>query len=116
VKTKDRLFGCLMFLGGFGHGIGSYQVYKDQPMSLLWALSYSFATFLLAAVNLLRTGRNHDHALAWISLAGCMVQIGFAVWFGFLIGNPLDFRPFANAIIALVLAGFSLRSAMQVRS
>lgn len=103
----DRLFGCLMFLGGIGHGIGSYQFYKSQPMNLLWALSAFFATFLLAALNLLRTGRPGDRLLAWSSFVGCLLQAGFAVTFGRLIGNMLDFRPLVSAIIALVLAAFS---------
>jgi hypothetical protein len=113
MRILDRLFGGLMFLGGIGHGIGSYQFYKNQPMNLLWALSASFATFLLAAINLLRTGHRGNPALAWISFAGCLVQIGFAVSFGLLIGNVFDFRPSATAIIAFVLAAFSLRSATQ---
>jgi hypothetical protein len=113
MKTIDRLFGCLMFLGGIGHGIGSYQFYKLQPTNLLWALSASFATFQLAALNLLRTGRPGDRSLAWTCFAGCLVQVGFAVTFGRLIGNMLDFRPFVTAILALVLAAFSLRGALQ---
>jgi|SRR5690349_7242051 hypothetical protein len=115
MKTLDRVFGCLMFLGGVGHGLGSYQFYKSQPMNLLWALSASFATFLLAALNLLRTGRPGDRSLAWTSFVGCLVQVGFAVCFGLLIRNMLDFRPLVTAIIALVLAAFSLRSAVQQR-
>lgn len=115
MKMLDRLFACLMFLCGIGHGIGSYQFYKSQPMNLLWALSASFATFLLAALNLLRTGRPGDRSLAWISFVGCLVQAGSAVCFGRLIGNMLDFRPLVTGIVALVLAAFSLRSAMQER-
>jgi hypothetical protein len=58
-------------------------------------------------------GTDRDRTLAWVSLAGCIVQIGFAVSFGSLVANVLDFRPLATAIIALVLAAFSLRSARQ---
>jgi len=101
-----------MILGGVGHGMGSYKAYSDDPMALLWALSASFAVFLLAAMNLLRAGRKGDHALAWISFAGCLAQGGFALWFGLLIGNVFDFRPLGNLIIALALAVFSLRSAL----
>ena len=49
-----------MLLGGVGHGVGSYQSYKNQPMNLLWALSASSSAFLLAAVNLLRAGRPEE--------------------------------------------------------
>lgn len=116
MKMLDRFFGALMFLGGIGHGIGSYQFYRQQPMNLLWALSASFAVFLLAAVNLVRAGRAGDHALAWISFAGCLVWAGFAVSFGLLIGNVFDFRPLTNTLVALILAAFSLRSALQTPS
>lgn len=113
MRMLDRAFGCLLMLGGVGHGIGSYKAYKDEPMSLLWALSASFAIWLLAAVNLLRAGRVRDHALSWISFAGCLAWIGLAAWFGMLIGNMLDFRPLGNLIITVVLAAFSLRSALR---
>ena len=116
MKALDRVFGCLLFLGGIGHGLGSYQAYKNQPMALLWALSASFALWLLAAVNLLRAGRTADRALGWISFAGCIVWIAFVLWFGTLIGNFLDFRPLVNLIITLALAGFSLRSALRSTS
>lgn len=116
MKAIDRIFGCLLLLGGIGHGFGSYAAYKDQPMSLLWALSASFAVFLLAGINLLRAGRIGDTALNWISFAGCIVWIGFAICFGRLIGNMLDFRPLINLTVTLVLAAFSLKSARMKKS
>jgi hypothetical protein len=116
MKALDRVFGCLMILGGMGHAMGSYRAYSNQPMALLWALSASFAVFLLAAINLLRAGRRGDGTLAWISLGGCVGQMGFALWFGLLIGNVFDFRPMGNLIITLALAMFSLRSALAPRA
>lgn len=113
MKTVERVFAGLMLLGGIGHGLGSYRAYSQDPMTLLWALSFSFAVFLLAGVNLLRVDRPDDRGLAWLSLAGCLVQIGFALSFGRLIGNELDFRPLVNCIVAAVLAIFSLRSALR---
>jgi hypothetical protein len=112
MRALDRVFGCLLILGGLGHGFGTYGAYSSQPMVLIWALSASFAIWLLAAVNLLRAGRKGDRALSWISFAGCLVWIGFAIWFGVLIGNMLDFRPLGNVIITGALALFSLRSAL----
>jgi len=112
MKTLDRAFGVLLFLGGIAHGMGSYRAYNRDPMILLWALSASFAVFLLAGVNLLRVGRPSDRALAWVSLAGCLVWAGFALWFGELLGNVLDFRPLVNCLIAVVLAVFNARSAL----
>lgn len=116
MKLIDRLFGCLMFLGGIGHGFGSYMAYKNDHITLLWAWSTSFAVFLLAAVNLLRAGREGDRPVAWISMAGCLVWIGFVVWFARLLGNPLDFRPLINLIIAAVLTGFSVRSLLRANA
>jgi hypothetical protein len=56
-------------------------------------MSASFATFLLAAINLLRAGSTGDCALAWLSFAGCLMQVVLAVSFAFLNGNVFDFRP-----------------------
>jgi hypothetical protein len=67
------------------------EFYQNRPMNLLWALSASFASFLLAAVNLLRAGRMDDRPLAR--------QIGFAVSFGLPIREVFDFRPIANATV-----------------
>jgi hypothetical protein len=116
VNVVDRVFGWLMVLGGIGHGLGSYKAYSKDPMTLLWALSASFAVFLLAAMNLLRAGGQADPRLAWICAAGCVVQIGFALRFGVLIGNVFDFRPLINAIVALILFTFSVRTALQARA
>lgn len=113
MKPLDRVFACLLILGGIGHGLGSYKAYSKDPMALLWALSASFAVFLLAAVNLLRVGREGDRPLAWISTVGCVVWIGFVLWFGRLIGNLLDFRVLVNLIITVALAFFSLRGAVK---
>jgi hypothetical protein len=116
MNAVDRGFGCLMVLGGIGHGLGSYKAYGKDPMTPLWALSASFAVFLLAAMNLLRAGRKAGRRLAWICATGCAVWIGFALWFGARIGNVFDLRPLVNAIIALVLCLFSVRTAVQARA
>ena len=113
MKAIDRTFGFLLAIGGILHGFGSWAAYHGQPMALLWALSASFAVLLLAAVNLLRAGRTGDRALAWVSFAGCLVWIGFAVCFGILIGNVFDFRPLIHLVLIVVLAGFSVRSAVR---
>jgi hypothetical protein len=116
MKILDRLFGCLLILGGIGHALGASKAYANQPVNLLWALSTSFSIFLLAAFNLLRVSRPNDRALAWISFVGCLVWIGFVVWFGVLIGNLFDFRVLVNFIVTLVLAIFSLRSVLKSAS
>ena len=113
MRVLDRMFGCLLFLGGIGHGLGSYLAYRNDRMVLLWAWSASLAVFLLAAVNLLRAGRNGDRSLGWISFVACLAWISFALWFGRLIENVFDPRPLGNALITLVLAVFSLRTVLR---
>jgi len=113
VKIVDRIFGAVLFLGGFGHGAGSYLAYRTQPMTLLWAWSASLAIFLLAAVNLLRSWRPRDRALAWICVLGCLLQAGFVVAFGHLIRNMLDVRVAVNLILNLGLAAISVQTVLQ---
>lgn len=112
MKTFDRVLGWLLFLGGIGHGLGSLKAYGHSPELLLWAECTTLAGWFLAALNLLRAGRPTDRSLAWVSFAGCLGWAVFAVAFGRLIENMLDFRALINLILALVLAGFSLRTAL----
>lgn len=116
MKIVDRAFGYLLGLGGILHGIGSWAAYHRQPAMLLWALATSFAVLLLAAINILRSARPGDDALAWISFAGCLIWIGFVLWFGAILGNFFDFRPLTHLVLTLVLAGFSLRAALPSRA
>jgi len=112
MKIVDRIFGWILALGGIGHGMGALQAYAHRPDLLLWAESATLAGWLLAALNLLRSGRPNDHALAWVSFAGCLGWLVFVIAFGKLIGNFLDFRPLIQCIVTLALIGFSLRSAL----
>jgi hypothetical protein len=107
VKIIDRTLSALMFFGGIGHSFGSYMAYSKEPMTLLWAWSASLAMFLLASANLLRASRPGDRSLAWICLLGCLVQAGFVVGLGRLLGNMLDFRVVVNLIVSLGLAVLS---------
>lgn len=112
MKTVDRIFAVILILGGIGHSFGVYLGYKHDPMTMLWALSASVLVFLVAAINLLRSGRTNDRPLAWIAFAGSLVWAGFAFTFGVLIGNVFDFRPLWHAIAGLALAAFSLKAAL----
>jgi hypothetical protein len=112
MKTVDRVFGWLLFLGGIGHGLGCLKAYGHSPELLLWSECATLAGWLLAGLNLLRVGRPADRALAWVSFAGCLAWVVVAVVFGQLIENMLDFRPLINLILALALAAFSLRTAL----
>jgi hypothetical protein len=112
MKIVDRVFAWILVLGGLGHGLGSYLGYRHEPVTMLWALSTSALGILVAALNLLRSGRTNDRPLAWIAFAGSLACASVGIAFGILIGNIVDFRAMWHAISALVLAGFSLNSAL----
>jgi hypothetical protein len=102
-------------VGGIGHGFGSFLGYKHEPVTMLWALSVTVLTLLVAAINLLRSGRTNDRPLSWIAFSGSLACAVSAFTFGILIGNVLDFRPLTHGIAALALAAFSLKSALSAR-
>ena len=112
MRIVDRIFAVILILGGIGHGLGSYLGYKHEPITMLWALSVTVLTILVAAINLLRSGRTNDRPLAWIAFAGSMACAVSAFTFGVLIGNVFDFRPLWHTIAALALAAFSLKAAL----
>ena len=109
LKTIDRAFGGLLFLAAAGHTLGSVQAYRSTE--LIWALCASLFAVLLAATNLLRVNRPEDRSLAWIAFAGSAVWVIVALAFNLSIGNAVDPRGLTHAVIAIVLAVFSLRVA-----
>jgi hypothetical protein len=113
MKTIDRILAWILVLGGLGHGAGSYLGYRHEPLTMLWALSASLFSLLVAAINLLRSGRPGDRPLAWIAFAGSLALAISAFTFGVLIGNAFDVRALVNGFTALLLAGFSMRAAFQ---
>jgi hypothetical protein len=115
IKIVDRPFALLLMLGAGGHLFGSITTYEDSPETLLWAVSAGVLMVLLGALNLLRTNRPGDRALAWITGAGSLCWAGLAVGFGVVIQNVLDPRVLANVVFALSLAGFSIRTAISAR-
>ena len=56
MRWIDRAFSVLLMLGGIGHTYGVINFYKN-PDTLFWSLTATVLIFLLAAVNLLRSGR-----------------------------------------------------------
>jgi hypothetical protein len=106
----DRFFGVALILASGGHLFGSFSAYPMGSTELVWAVSASVLTILLASINLLRANRPGDKALAQICLAGCVAWIALAVAFNASVGNILDPRGLAHAIITAALAFFSLRT------
>jgi hypothetical protein len=109
LKNVDRAFGVLLILAAAGHSVGSLQAYHSTE--LIWALCASLYAVLLAAINLLRVNRPEDRSLAWIAFAGSAVWVIVALAFNLSIGNAVDPRGLTHAVIAIVLAVFSLRTA-----
>lgn len=116
MKIVDRIFSLILVLGGLLHGMGSFVMYKNAQMTLLWSLSAAVLTLLIAAINLLRVQRPSDRPLAWICFAGSLSWAVLAFTAGVLIGNLFDWSPLMHWVTALVLAGFSLKAALEPRN
>jgi peptidoglycan/LPS O-acetylase OafA/YrhL len=110
LKIPDRVLSCLLILGGIGHTLGSFQSYKSDQMTLLWSLCASLFVFLFAAVSLIRAGRPHDRALAWVCLVAGLCWIAASLRFGVLIGKLFDFRPLIFCVLTLGLCAFCVRT------
>ncbi len=106
----DRMLAGLLVLGAAGHTAGSISTYAREPVTLLWALCASVLAVLLGALNILRSYRSHDVALATIVTAGTLAWFAISFAFGVLIGNPLDPRPLIFEIISLGLVAFCIRT------
>jgi hypothetical protein len=113
-RNIDRFFAVLLLIGAGGHTFGSFAGYSHQPMVLLWALCASVLAVLLAVLNLLRTYRSGDQALAWIAAAGNTSWLVITIVFGILIAKPFDPRVVEFVVIALALIAFSLKGALGI--
>jgi hypothetical protein len=114
MKAVDRTFGWLLIIGSLLHAYAAAVAYEGRSEMLLWALSGALAGLLLAALNLLRIGRPYDRALAWISFVGCIGWLAVVIGFGVAIGDVLDVRVVGMTFITLVLAVFSIQSALRI--
>ena len=110
MRVLDRIFGCLLLLGGVGHTAGTLIGYKGKPELMLWSLGASTFIFLLGAINLVRAGRPGDCTLAWITLVFNLCQIASVVAFWRLIQNMADPRVIGFIVICAVLSAMSVRT------
>ena len=113
MRLLDRLFSVLLILGGIGHTFGVISYYRGKPDALFWSLTASALILLLGAINLLRTWRPGDHALALIAALASASYFFITLGFGRLIGNFADPRVLIFGAIALGLTGFGLKGAMR---
>ena len=114
MKWIDRALSGLLILGGVAHTLGVMDFYAD-PQTLFWSLTASELIFLLAAINLLRTWRPGDRALAAITAVATAAYFLFTLRFGQIIGNLVDFRVILFAALSLGLTAFSIRDAFATR-
>jgi hypothetical protein len=110
-KWVDRGLSLLLILGGIGHTYGVLSFYKE-PHALFWSLTDSALVFLLAAINLLRSWRADDRALATVAAAGCVANLAIAVGVGRLISDMLAFPVLLMGSLSLGLLLFSVRDAL----
>jgi hypothetical protein len=116
MNTMDRMFSCILILSCILHGFGAYVVYKNDPLTLLWALCAVLLGILLAILNLLRAGRHADRALGWICLAGNLTWSVAAFTYTVLLHNIFDVRGSIDCITGLALVIFSLPMAAGARA
>jgi hypothetical protein len=112
MRWIDRGLSCLLILGGIGHTLGVLDFYKD-PQTLFWSLTASELIFLLAAINLLRSWRPNDRALAMITACASAVYLIFTLRFGQIIGDIADFRVILFGLLTLGLAIFGVLEAVR---
>jgi len=112
LNAVDRVFALLLLLGATGHTLGSFEAFGHQPSVLIWALCGSLLAVLLGALNLLRSWRPGDRALAWITVVGMVGWMAVSIAFGQVIQNPFDPRPVIFEIISAGLIVFGLRTAL----
>ena len=108
----DRGLSVLLILGGIGHTFGVIGFYHD-PITLFWALAASVLIFLLGAINLLRTWRPGDRALAILTTCGSFAYLIVTIGFGRVIGSLIDPRVILFGALSIGLMAFGLRDAMR---
>lgn len=113
MKFFDRALSALMLLGAAGHLLGSTRFYLGQRDAQYWAQWFTLVIVLVGAINLLRSFRPDDKALAWLAAGAALSYAASALTFGLLIGNMVDPRVVGFTAIALGLALISLRTALR---
>jgi len=113
IRLIDLICGALMIVGAGLHVAGSFPTYANAPDSLLWSLSAGAFEALLGGVNLVRTSRRRDAALAWLCLLGGIFWLGVVFSFARLVGNPFDPRVLVQGGVALVPTALSLRTVLR---
>jgi hypothetical protein len=109
----DKALAALLVLGAIGHTMGSIQFYSDQPHARFWAVCTSVLIVVVAAMNWLRADRPLDSGLAWVTAAATLSYAAISFGFGFLVGNPMDWRALSFGAVSLALFLLSVRTALR---
>lgn len=115
MRWIDRSLSALLILGGVGHTYGVLNYYRDAD-ALFWSLTASLLIFLLAAINLLRTWRPADQALAILASCATAAYFVFTLRFGQLVGNIADPRVILFGVLTAGLTLFGLMQATKRRA
>jgi hypothetical protein len=113
MRIVDRILSVLLLLGAVGHTVGVLQYYRDQPDPLFWSLCVGFLIVLVAAINLLRTWRTRDRAIAWIAAGASAAYLATTLGFGRLIGDMADPRVIGFSLLSVGLFSFSVLDALK---
>lgn len=105
--TIDRIFCGLLALAALGHLFGTFKFFNFGTDIFVWSLSGVVAAALLVAINIVRSRRPADRAIAYIALVGNMGWIAIVLLFGQSIGNYLDPRVLIHGVAAAGLSYFS---------
>jgi uncharacterized membrane protein len=112
MRWVDRGLSLLLILSGIAHAYGVANFFRD-PQTLFWSLVATILIFLIAAVNVLRTWRPGDRALAFVAAGASIAYFLATLRFGRIIGDMADFRVILFGTLTLGLAAFGLRDAMR---
>jgi len=115
MKLLDRIFGWLLVVLVALHCVGTFYFHALLSPIFVQSLSGGIAGFLVAALNLLRAGRPLDRPVAILATVGALAWVAIGILFGVSIGNPLDPRGLAHAVVALALVAFGVRTLASAR-
>jgi len=110
MRWIDRGLSVLLIPAGVAHTYGVMSFFTD-PQTLFWSLVATILIFLIAAVNLLRTWRPGDRAVALIAAGASAAYFLAQLRFGQIVGNIADPRVILFGSLTLALTLFSLRDA-----
>ena len=114
-KAIDGIFSLLLLIGALLHAYGTITGYDAGSEVFVWSMAGCLAAVLVAALNFLRRDRPGDRAVAILALTGSAAWVAIALGFGAAVGNIADPRALWHAVVAAVLAAFSLRTLMRGR-